>query len=268
MASFQSLKRFSIPKRDSSVAAGRLLDQRRRQRAALRVVQQGLIDDIDTPIPRFIRPARAGETKGMDTDISTVGLLGSTNTNGNILPLNLIQQGSGSWNRVGRKTHLTSVRLKGNITFVYAPVVATGVLTIPACRLVLVWDRQPSGGAIPSFDTIFGITAQDGTESCPDVTCPLKYDNMDRFVVIKDMYFNSPCTTLTSTGSAPQTTSVVSVDEYVKLKGLESVYSGQSAPMTIADISTGALYLVMRSQYAGVQSQVTVDGIARLRYAD
>ena len=54
----------------------------------------------------------------------------------------------------------------------------------------------------------------------------------------------------------------------MKLKDLESVYSGQSNPMTIADISTGALYLVMRSQYTGVASSVTVDGIARLRYKD
>ena len=108
-----------------------------------------------------------GEMKGMDTDISYVRVIGSTNTNGGIYVLNLVQQGNGSWNRVGRKTHSSSVRLKGNISFACAPVVATGVMTAPACRLVLVWDKQPSSGAIPNFDTIFGITAQDGTESCP-----------------------------------------------------------------------------------------------------
>ena len=83
------------------------------------------------------------------------------------------------------------------------------------------------------------VTAQDGVESCPDVTCPLRYDNMDRFTVIKDMYMTAPSNTVTSTGSGPSTTSVVSLDEYVTLKALESVYSGQSNPMTIADISTG-----------------------------
>jgi len=209
-----------------------------------------------------------GEMKGMDTDITYVSVIGSTNTNAGIYVLNLVQQGNGSWNRVGRKTHSSSVRLKGNVSFGCAPVVATGVMTAPACRLVLVWDKQPSSGAIPSFDTIFGITAQDGTESCPDVTCPLRYDNMDRFTVIKDIYVTAPCNPVTSTGSGPATTSVVCLDEYVKLKDLESVYSGQSNPMTIADISTGALYLVMRSQYATGNSSVTVDGIARLRYKD
>ena len=221
--------------------------------------------------PRQIRvPAvrASAEMKGMDTDFTTTNVPTTTNTNGSIVVLNLVQQGNGSWNRVGRKTHSSSIRLKGNITFICAPVVATGVITAPACRLVLVWDKQPSSGTIPSFDTIFGITAQDGTESCPDVTCPLRYDNMDRFRVIKDIFFTCPRNPITSTGSAPQTTSVHHLDEYVKLKDLESVYSGQSNPMTIADISTGALYLVMRSLYIGTNSSVTVDGISRLRYTD
>jgi len=208
-----------------------------------------------------------GEAKGMDTDISTVGVITTTNTNANILVLNLVQQGNGSWNRIGRKTHLSSVRLKGAVAFVTAPVVASGVTQAPSCRLTLVWDRQPSSSTIPTFDTIFGITDQNGTESCPDVTCPLKYDNMDRFVVLKDMYMTAPSNPLTSTGTAPQTSVNVGLDVFVKLNGLESVYSGQSAPMTIADISTGALYLVMRSQLIG-SSSVNVDGIARLRYKD
>ena len=54
-----------------------------------------------------------GEMKGMDTDISYVSVIGSTNTNAGIYVLNLVQQGNGSWNRVGRKTHSSSVRLRG-----------------------------------------------------------------------------------------------------------------------------------------------------------
>jgi len=208
-----------------------------------------------------------GEMKGVDTDLSVTAVVGTTNTNANIQVLNLIQQGNGSWNRVGRKTHLSSVRIKGAITFITAPVLATGVASAPSLRILLVWDKQPSGSAIPSFDTMFGITAQDGTESCPDVTCPLKYDNMDRFVVLKDMYMTAPCNPSFSIGSGPQISVNVGIDEYLKLKDLESVYSGQSSPMTIADISTGALYFIVRSQLSGTSS-VNVDGIARLRYKD
>ena len=32
-------------------------------------------------------------------------------------------------------------------------------------RAVLVWDKQPNNGAIPTFDTIFGQTSQAGVES-------------------------------------------------------------------------------------------------------
>lgn len=216
---------------------------------------------------RIIKSLPYGEKKGMDTDVSTVSVISSTSTNANIIVLNLIQQGNGSWNRVGRKTHLDSVRIKGAVIFASQPSSSTGVMSAPSFRYVLVWDKQPSGGAIPTFDTIFGITAQDGTESCPDVTCPLKYDNMDRFVVLKDCFLTAPPNPINATGSSPSITVNVGVDDFIRLNRLESVYSGQSNPMTIADISTGALYFVMRSQLVG-NSGVTVDAIARVRYSD
>lgn len=270
MASFQALKKYSLPKRDSSAAAARLLEKRRKQRAALRVVQQGLVDDVDwTPIPRFVRPARAGETKGMDTDISTGAVVDTTNTNANIYVTNLIQQGAGSWNRVGRKIHASSLRIKGFVRFTMVPTVATGITILPSIRMIVVWDKQPSGSAIPAFDTIFGITDQSGTESCPDITCPPRYDNMDRFQVLREFFWNPPAMAIAATGTGPSNTIAVEVDEYIKLNRLESVYSGQSAPMTIADISTGALYVCIRqTAQAGGTSSAQFDGITRIRYLD
>ena len=47
-------------------------------------------------------------------------------------------------------------------------------------RAVLVWDKQPNNGAIPTFDTIFGQTSQAGVESA-SVMDHLRYDNMFRF---------------------------------------------------------------------------------------
>ena len=211
----------------------RLADQRRRTRLALR--------HNPHPPARFTRPARAGETKGMDTDVSAGVIVSTTNTNANISVLNLVQQGAGSWNRVGRKIHAKSIRIKGMVNFVAVPVLATGVTTQCSFRMILVWDKQPSGSAIPAFDTIFGITAQDGTESCPDITCPLRYDNMDRFRVLKDWFVSPPAVPMAATGSGPATIQAINFDEYTKLPMLESVYSGQSTPMTIADVSTGAL---------------------------
>ena len=91
---------------------------------------------------------------------------------------------------------------------------------------------------------------------------------MDRFVLLKDCYMTAPSNPSFSIGSGPSITVNVGVDEYIKLPNLESVYSGQSNPMTIADISTGALYLIFRAQNATGNSSVSTDGIARIRYKD
>ena len=110
--------------------------------------------------------------KGLDTDISLSPAIDTTNTNASSFVLNLVQQGNGSWNRVGRKIIPKSLRIKGFVNILSTPTFATGVATPTFLRMVVVYDKQPSGGAIPTFDTIFGITAQDGTESCPDITSP------------------------------------------------------------------------------------------------
>ena len=70
----------------------------------------------------------AGELKGLDTDVSipSGSLLNTTNTNGNTFVANLIQAGTGSWNRVGRKTHLKSLRLKGVMVQSAQPAATTG----------------------------------------------------------------------------------------------------------------------------------------------
>ena len=126
------------------------------------------------PVPRnqiYGRPPLP-EKKGVDIDVSNAAIPFTTGTNDGILALNLIQQGSGSWNRIGRKTHLKSLRIKGQVTFAATRGAASTVLTLPSWRAVVVWDTQPSGNALPTFDSIFGITTQSGAESCPDITCP------------------------------------------------------------------------------------------------
>lgn len=223
-----------------------------------------------TGIPRSSRSLRAatGEKKGMDTDISLTPIISTTNTNASSFVLNLIQQGSGSWNRVGRKAILRSLRIKGAFSFAMTPTAATGAGVENTTRMVVVWDKQPSGAAIPTFDTIFGITAQDGTESCPDIWCPPKYDNMDRFKILKDETIDVKPESFIGSGSGPQVTQYQTYDTYLKLGLLETVFQGQSAPMTIADISTGAIYIFFRAAQNSAVSSSAFDGIARLRYSD
>ena len=210
----------------------------------------------------------AKEVKGMDTLIDqAVSIVSTVGTNANCQVLNLIQSGSGSWNRVGRKVSLKSLRLRGvaqyNTTF--------GALQTNAdnwLRMVVVWDQQPSGGTIPTYDTVFATTIQDGTET-GGILAPVRYDNMDRFRVLKDsmIHFSQDVNAL-STGT---TTVMVPFDEYISLGGRETVFSGQTVPMTIADISTGGLYIYFRAAATGVSVQAAAiagSPFARLRYND
>lgn len=214
---------------------------------------------------------RAGEKKGMDTLLNVNAVVATTNTNDDAIVLNLIQMGSGSWNRIGRKVNLESVRLRGTATYVSAPALISGDLNSNTLRIVVVWDKQPSGAAIPTFDSIFGLTQQDGTESTTYLS-PIKYDNMDRFSVLRDTTMSfSPQVWNNEAGTTDASRQECPFDEYVKLGGREVVFLGQTAPMTIADISTGALYVYFRANNAtaGInQIAIDEDSFARLRYSD
>jgi len=215
------------------------------------------------------RPMRVGEKKGVDTALVLTPIIATTNTNGSCFVLNLIPPGTGSWNRVGRKVYLQSVRIKGSVVVSYSPAATTSNISAALIRMVLVWDKQPSGGAIPTFDTVFGTTDQAGLEATT-VLSPPKYDNMDRFKVLKDCVIDAGINAVVTGGTQNFILNEEPIDEYVKLGGRECVYSGQSATQTIADISTGALYVYFRST---VNSSTTVPEVtsttyARVRYSD
>lgn len=211
-------------------------------------------------------PYPVGELKGMDTVVSWANVADTTNTNANTEVLNLIQTGTGSWNRIGRKVCLKSIRVMG---YTECYIVTTGAgsdLYGNVLRLCLVWDKQPSGAAIPTFDDIFQYTTQAGTEATSFFSPPA-FDTMDRFRVIKDWSINCFPESTPSAGNVAIYRH--HVDEYVPLPNLDVNYSGQSTPMTIADINTGALYLIGRA----LTNDATSTNFAayfncRIRYVD
>jgi len=208
------------------------------------------------------------ELKGMDTDVSINDVLATLTTNVGIIALNLLEPGSGSFNRVGRKVKMQSVRIKGILYGSHAPAATTGDLAGNECRMMVVYDKQPSG-AIPVFDAMFGWTSQDGTEAST-YYAPLKYDNTARFRVLRDWY---TCSNLGAHNAEGGTTDLIQnifhVDEFIKLPSLETVFSGQSDPCTIADISSGALYFIARAatNTSNVNEFIWA-GLSRLRYTD
>lgn len=211
----------------------------------------------------------SGELKGVDTSLSLNPILSTTNTNGSMFTLNLVVPGSGSFNRVGRKIRMASVRLNGLFRMTYGPEATTNNIAGNQIRMLLVYDRQPSG-VLPTFDSMFGLTTQDGTETSTYMA-PLRYDNTERFRVLRDVRVCSQVEAVnTTTGTVNSVTQVVEFDEYIKLGGLETVYSGQSSPQTIADLSSGALYVIFRCDLnaASFVTSVDPDSYARLRYYD
>jgi len=211
-----------------------------------------------------------GELKGVDTDLSVDPVLATTSTNDDVIPLNLVVPGNGSFNRVGRKIHMKSLRLKGSGTFEYGHNATTSDLFGNNLRMVVVYDKQPSG-VLPTFADIFGTTTQAGTEASR-ILDPPRYDNMGRFRVLMDRCVTlNPVLSNENGGTADLAATQFCFDEYIKLKNLETVYSGQSDPQTIADISTGALYFIPRAtlNLANISNfAITTFSHARLRYTD
>ena len=224
--------------------------------------------------PRVMAPRpgsiNALELKGMDTaiNLTSSNVLSTTNTNGATFVLNLVQTGNGSWNRVGRKISMKNVRIRGTAAATLDDNGGASPQQALTLRMVLVYDSQPSSGTIPTFDTIFGNTAQDGTESTTIIS-PLRYDNTGRFRVIRDWVRTFAASSVSTTLNSGN--QYIYFDEFVDLKGAETIFSGQSAPMTIADISSGALYLIFRADAntgASAQAQILTASFARLRYID
>jgi len=211
------------------------------------------------------------EKKGVDFPLTiATAITAATNDNSDCFVVDLVQQGAGSWNRVGRKIELQSLRVRGIVLWTYKQEGTTNNLVGNTLRMVVVWDKQPSGNAIPTFDTVFGVTGQDGSETTTFLN-PVKYDNMDRFSVLRDCVIQQFEPRVLTTGGTQNTVKVrVPFDEFIALKGREVVFLGQSTPMTIADVSTGAVYVYFRAAASGAENffQIEDDSFARLRYID
>jgi len=236
-----------------------------------RTIQSKILRGVPGPVWTQ-RLATGTEVKGLDTAINSptfVGITSATNSSAGVGVLNLIQPGSGSWNRIGRKTFPRSLRMKYTIRYVYTHRAADGLFA-SSLRMLLVWDKNPNAGALPLFDTMFKQTDQNGAEVSL-WNSPAAFDTMDRFRVIRDKVID------VNPDVYPDPVGGLSFweknfDEFIALpEGLETVYSGQATPQTIADIYSGALYLVViikDTLPSGYGISIEPGSVARLRYTD
>ena len=211
-----------------------------------------------------------GELKGVDTSLDvSYGVDSTTGDNSDIILVNAPVPGTASYNRIGRKIKMESLRIRGFIDYRYVNSPSSGDVDSNAIRITVVYDKQPSE-VLPKFDEIFGSTFADAAETSI-ITDNLRYDNTNRFKVISDetMCLN-PQLWNGNGGTTDTTFQKYFFDKYIKLKGKITVFSGQSAPTTIADISSGGLYVVFRADRdsANASNLSITKATARLRFYD
>lgn len=208
-------------------------------------------------------PEYKPDLKGMDTLIPTTNFVNDVGDADLIDVLNLIPPGTGSWQRVGKRVRMQSIRLKGYLSL-KTPQTDGASTNINCARILIVYDKQPSGSQ-PIFSDMFGYTPQTGTEASL-ITSSIRYDNMGRFTILKEINI-CPVPGLGTTGG--DTEQWIAIDEWVNLNNKETIYSGQSASQTIGDISSGALYLVSRSVVTTASMTMAWHlAVTRLRYYD
>ena len=262
---FKMMSKYRGAYKSSITAAG---IKAKRDRAIQRARQ---IRDTQSYISRNPRILMApGALVGHRGEIKTLDIPASANTistTATFQALNIIQEGSAFYNRIGRKIMMKSIRLTGQI-------VPSGNIPGPSSeylRIMLVYDRQPNG-AYPTASDL--LTSYDNTGATTSTSFShLNMNNCERFVVLRDCRIGIP-----SDGTAAATNQVqaivdprgdkYNIDMYVKLKDLETHYKASSNPAVIGDQASGALLLFLFGNVAAAAAAYNLAWSSRLRYHD
>jgi len=225
---------------------------------------------------RYNRP-NGKEIKTLDTQLAGAFNVGPFNpitdtlsSNDSALVLNCLQQGTADFNRIGKSVNMKSLRIRGHVTRVYTtPTVGTSAYNEMPIRIVVVHIKSEEQ-AIPDFNDIFGGIQQAGATLVSMDSGVLPY-RMQDVTVLRDI-------TLKATANNPADTALggdiignrLPFDEFIPLKGLQTVYKGTANPVTIANIMTGAIVMYIRGAYYTLEDHASIDedGVARLRYED
>lgn len=232
-------------------------------------------------ITRYQNPTAAGEIKSMDTinptSDGTSGFVpfpfdtGSTPGVYRVACLNNVTIGSSTWNRIGRRIQMRSLRIRAYVV----PTGNGGTNDTPIfMRLVVLYDRQ-SNGALPTFQDCFRdqtSLATDANGSAP--TSGLNMNNRDRFDVIIDEQWVLPNV---ATGSDPGVNATGMTDGlfncqkdlFRDLRNRDVVFKSDTSPQgMIGDIATGGLVMWTIGNFTAATAPWSMLMSIRLRFAD
>lgn len=200
-------------------------------------------------------------------DVEVLLNFGNEVTNTNVQLLNVIQIGTGANQRIGRKIRWRSIQLVGRI----APTATAS--NGDHLRIALVWDRQISGAAAnPSITDIFrGVDPVGG--DVDTVFNGVNLANKDRFKILWKHNMHMPSTNATiatANASIPNLTNRdCCLNKFISLEGYHSLYLSTANPITSANISTGAIFLILQSTTAAkAVSPWSFFGVFRERFYD
>lgn len=194
------------------------------------------------PVPAALVTRARTEVKTVDT--SGIDVITSTP---NITLLNGVAEGTGFFNRVGRKFSMRSMHFRGYFAY--------DGESSPSddpdyWRVVVLYDRQING-APPAIEDVFQEVPNTGTPATPDSMSSLNLNNSDRFKVLVDVRLGIASGTNTVTQVLDGQSQEFTVNRYSKLGGLEVQCKGSTA--AVSDISTGGLWLITWGQKAIVE---------------
>lgn len=178
--------------------------------------------------------------------------------------LNGLAQGAGQTQRIGNKIAMKSLRVRGQILQL-----ATAVATY--ARIIIYYDKQTNGNPCAAGDLL--LTTTTAPVAATSVFSELNLQNVERFLILRDYVVSLPSASYAAgvqtnvgfdPGQNPNGGSILDVDMFIKLKGLQTLYKGASA--VVGDIATGGLFMVCLN-YAGVAAW-TFRNTERLRYYD
>lgn len=167
-----------MPKRSYASTNSRLPKRRKTKGKSLyKTGRRPTLTRVPRAVPLY---TIADEKKGMDTTIQIVDV--PNHALCTAILLNAVDMGTGSYERIGRRIKLDSLRIKMNLSC------SLDVQEEPfhdvIYRISVLFDPQPQG-VLPTFDTVFRQTNQSGTEAS-QFTSMLSYDQMDRYEVLGD----------------------------------------------------------------------------------
>jgi hypothetical protein len=203
------------------------------------------------------------EIKLVDNVNGAAGISLALNATGDIQALNLIQSGSGFYNRIGRKIEMLSLYVTGEINQT-----TTATTYNDYARVLVIYDRQ-CNGALPALATILSAYDQSGT-STTNYLSGINPDERERFLVLMDERMVLPaCPGGTGvTGSVDGLAVTFNIKRFIKLRNLAVHFKADSSPAVIGDIATGSLFIVgigrRTAGQEGWQGNINI----RLRYKD